>query len=168
MASSSLCKKLPEGSTHVPGNGNHTTQRKNGDFPGGWCVLWHSFTHIRRLWTNPKKTRLAVWPQDCCGRYGKGVLFLWGLRIDCPNLKYSFWICLVTFDRGNLLEICVLHFSRPRNAFFSWNFPWWSVHDWWSMSWFWSLKTSMAFSFRPMSSLVDFSSGLKLPWAKVG
>ena len=92
-----------------------------------------------------------MWPQDCCGRYGKGVLFLWGLRIDCPNLKYSFWICLVTFDSfrishwlnstvGGIYWKCVLHFSRrPRNAFFSWNFPWWSVHDWWSMSWFWSI-----------------------------
>ena len=67
-------------------------------FLGDGAFLWHSFTHIGRLWTNPKKTRLAVWPQDCCGRYGKGVLFPLGTsnRLSEPEVQFldllgDFW-----------------------------------------------------------------------------
>ena len=60
-------------------------------------------------------------PQHFPGRYGKGVLFLWGLRIDCPNLKYSFWVCdfatLRPTDFFDTFPLIKFHHRRPSFIF---------------------------------------------------
>lgn len=75
-----------------------------------------------------------LWAIFQCRRYGKGVLFLWGLRIDCPNLKYSF-ICPSIFAILAMVFICVGTVTQGHSiAVQNWRFwlvlviyPFWGV-----------------------------------------